>query len=52
MNPNPLSMSRRAMVPVGIPVSSDQRNPQEHPGGRKQLTRPRERLSAFQSDVQ
>jgi hypothetical protein len=25
MNPNPLSMSRRAIVPVGITVSSDAR---------------------------
>ena len=39
MNPKPLSMSRRAMVPVGIPVSSDQRSPGEHPWGCLQLRR-------------
>src|SRR5437773_11619429 len=33
MNPKPLSISSRAMVPVGIPVSSDKRHPRDHPGG-------------------
>jgi hypothetical protein len=28
MKPNPLSMRRRAMVPVGIPVSSDPQIPE------------------------
>jgi hypothetical protein len=28
MNPNPLSIRRRAIVPVGIPVSSDERAPE------------------------
>src|SRR5215212_11192388 len=32
MNPNPLSIRRRAIVPVGIPVSSDERTPKIIPG--------------------
>src|SRR5688572_25325275 len=32
MNPNPLSIRRRAIVPVGIPVSSDARQPGTIPG--------------------
>src|SRR5687768_17756769 len=39
MNPKPLSIRRRAIVPVGIPVSSDERTLEIIPGASLKLWR-------------